>query len=382
MEFNLTPRQKEDRAAFRAFTDENIMPHADKFDREEWMPPETIQLLARQGYLGALISYPYGGHSMDMITFGHLNEEIGRGCSSLRSLITVHSMVSFAIERWGSQQQKEKWLPKLATGELLAAFALSEPHIGSDAKSIETTATPSEAGYLLTGQKKWITYGQIAHLFLVFAQYQGKLTAFLVERDSPGLSFTPIRGLLGTRASLLAEIKLNGCWIPKDNLLGGVGFGFHTVALSALDIGRYSVAWGCVGIGQACIEACLHYANERQQFGALLKEHQLICRMISDMVTATKAARLMCYQAGYARECGDTSAGTHILMAKYFASTQLAQTVSDSVQLHGANGCSADYPVQRYYRDAKVMEIIEGSTQIQQITIAKNAYRLPLDQIR
>lgn len=173
---------------------------------------------------------------------------------------------------------------------------------------------------------------------------------------------------------MLAELHFEQCEIPKTSLIGGKGFGFLTVALSALDIGRYSVAMGSVGIGQACLEASQAYSQTRQQFGTQLKNHQLIRQMMTNMITHVQAARLLCYQAGYQKEIEDKDATTSILIAKYFASTMAVQAASDAVQIHGANGCSADYPVQRYLRDAKVMEIIEGSTQIQQIMIAKNVY--------
>lgn len=375
MKLELTPEQKESRAAFRAFSDREIAPYAGQFDREERVPPQVIQKVAQKRYLGAVVPAQYGGLGMDMLTFGLLNEELGRGCSSVRSLLTVHSMVAYAIGRWGSRQQKEVWLPKLASGEAVAAFALSEPNVGSDARSVETAAEKVDDGFVLNGRKKWITYGQIADLFLVFAQVGGKPSAFLVERDRPGLTTTPIQGLLGTRASLLAELHFDDCRIPKENLVGGTGFGFAAVALSALDLGRYSVAWGSVGIGQACLEASLRYSSERQQFNVFLKDHQLIQRMITNMITSVKAARLMCYHAGYQKESNAPDATTSIMMAKYFASTMATKAASDAVQIHGANGCSSDYPVQRYLRDAKVMEIIEGSTQIQQIIIAGNAYQ-------
>lgn len=375
MNIELTAEQKKDQAAFRTFVQEEIIPEVDRYDQEERTPAELINKVAQRGYLGALVTEESGGAGMDMITFGLLNEEIGYGCSSIRSLLTVHSMVTHALLRWGSKQQKACWLPKLALGEIIGAFALSEPNVGSDAKSVETTARLCGDHYVLSGQKKWITYGQVAGLFLIFAQYDGKVSAFLVERNSPGFSTKPINGMLGTRASMLAELYLNECHIPKENLVGGRGFGLATVATSALDIGRYSVAWGCVGIAQACLEASLQYTSERKQFGSYLKEHQLIQQMITEMITNVKAARLLCYQAGYLKDIGDPNTIMETWVAKYFASTIAVKAANNAVQIHGANGCSNDYPVQRYLRDAKVMEIIEGSTQIQQMTIAGYGYQ-------
>jgi alkylation response protein AidB-like acyl-CoA dehydrogenase len=374
MKIELTPQQKEAQAEFRAFADENIFPYADQFDREERVPRELIDQMAQKKYLSTILPKEVGGLGMDMVTFGLLNEEIGRACSSTRGLLTVHGMVSFAILRWGSSQQKETWLPKLAAGEVLGAFALTEPNVGSDAQSIETTAEKQDGGYVLNGQKKWITFGQMADLFLVMVQCDGKGTAFLVERDTPGLSTKPILGLLGGRASMIAEVYLEDCQVPRENLVGGIGFGFSTVAMSALDLGRYSVAWGCVGLGQACLEASMAYAKKRKQFGKPLRRHQLIQEMLTNMITQVKAARLLCYQAGYLHDVGDQSATAETLIAKYFASTMAPEVASDAVQIHGGNGCGSEYPVQRYLRDAKIAEIIEGSNQMQQIMISQNAY--------
>ncbi|KYC36598.1 acyl-CoA dehydrogenase [Scytonema hofmannii PCC 7110] len=375
MKIELTTQQKDAQAEFRAFVDEEVIPYANSYDQEERTPTKLIENLAQLGYLGAVLPKEFGGIAMDMITYGILNEEIGRGCSSLRSLLTVHCMVTYALSKWGNKYQKEYWLPKLASGEKIAAFALSEPNVGSDAKSIETTATVSGDSYILNGHKKWITYGQIADIFLVFAQCSGKPSAFLVEKNSPGLTIQPISGMLGVRASMLAELQFQDCRIPQENLVGKLGFGFSYVASSALDYGRYSVAWGSVGIAQACLEACIHYTNERKQFGVYLKEHQLIRQIITEMIANVKAARLLCYQAGYLKEIGDPNSIVETSIAKYFASTTATKIANDTVQIHGANGCTSEYSVARYLRDAKIMEIIEGSTQIQQITIADYGYQ-------
>jgi alkylation response protein AidB-like acyl-CoA dehydrogenase len=375
MKIELTPRQQHDQAAFRTFVGDEIAPYANRYDQEERTPPELIGKLAQQGYLGAIVPPEHGGTGLDMITFGLLNEEIGRGCSSVRSLLTVHSMVSHAILKWGSKQQRATWLPRLAAGEIIGAFGLSEPNVGSDARSVETTATRRGDEYVLNGCKKWTTYGQIADLFLIFARCDGKPSAFLVERNTPGFATQPILGMLGTRASMVAEVHMQDCRIPKENLVGGLGFGVATVATSALDIGRYSVAWGSVGIAQACLDACIRYTSARKQFDGYLKDYQLIRQMITDMITNVKAARLLCLQAGYLKDTGDPNTVMETWVAKYFASTIAMKAAADAVQIHGANGCSPDYPVQRYFRDAKIMEIIEGSTQLQQIMIAEYGYQ-------
>ncbi|MEH2196229.1 MAG: acyl-CoA dehydrogenase family protein [Nostoc sp.] len=375
MKLELSTQQKNAQYEFRAFVNEEIFSNAGEWDRKEFTPPEIINKIAQRGFLGAILPQEYGGIGMDIITYGILNEEIGRGCSSIRSLLTVHNMVAHALCKWGNKSQKQYWLPKLASGEIIAAFALSEPNVGSDAKSVETTAKLVGDTYILNGYKKWITYGQIADIFLVFAKCEGKPTAFVVEKNTPGFSVKPMSGILGVRASMSAELQFNNCQIPQENLVGKLGFGFSYIAASALDYGRYSVASGCVGIAQACLEACLKYTNERKQFGVYLKEHQLIRQKITQMITQVKAARLLCYQAGYLKDINDPNSITETSIAKYFASTVATKIANDAVQLHGGNGCSSEYPVERYLRDSKIMEIIEGSTQIQEITIAESGYQ-------
>jgi glutaryl-CoA dehydrogenase (non-decarboxylating) len=375
VEIELTQQQKADQAAFKRFAIDEIAPYAGEADQEEQLPPEVLRKIAQSGYLGSILPREWGGRGVDLITYGLLHEEIGRRCSSTRSLITVHDMVAMAILKWGSERQRNLLLPRLASGESIGAFAVSEPNVGSDAKSIETTAERSNGSYILNGTKKWITSGQIADLFLVLAKYEAKPTAFLVERDRPGFSARPISGLLGLRASMAAEVSFRQCEIPQENLIGRVGFGLISVILSALGLGRYSVAWGSVGIAQACLDACLSYTSERRQFGSLLSEHQLIQEMIAEMATNLKAARLLCYQAGYLKQVGDPREVMETFVAKYFASRAAMRAAVDAVQIHGANGCSSEYPVQRYLRDAKVMEVIEGSNQIQQILISKYAFQ-------
>jgi len=373
MKIELTPQQEEYRNEFRIFVDAEIVPHASRFDEEERTPGELVRKLARRGYLGAALPRQCNGLGLDMVTFGLLNEELGRGCSSVRSLLTVHSMVAHAIQKSGNRQQKEYWLPQLALGERIAAFALTEPDVGSNANSVQTSATVSGDSYVLNGHKKWITYGQLADVFLVIAQCDGQVCAFLVERDSPGVFIEPVFGMLGLRASMTAELHLTDCRIPKENLIGRIGAGFTFAASAALDHGRYSVACGSVGIGEGCLQACVRYVNERKQFGVYLREHQLIQELLTNMIVSVKAARLLCYNAGCLRDNKEPSALMETTMAKYFASTMAFRVAGDAVQIHGANGCSASSPVQRYLRDAKILEIIEGSNQMQQITIGNYA---------
>lgn len=369
----LTPEQQRLRTAFREFADAHIVPHANGWDQAEVMPVEMVRQLATAGYMGAVLPVDRGGAGFNMVEFGLLNEELGRGCSSIRSLLTVHSMVTLAIWRWGTDEKKVQWLEKLGQGKAIGAFALTEPEAGSDARQIMTQAVASGDDFLLSGHKKWITFAQIADLFLVFARSERGPCSFLLERNTPGLVISPVHGMLGTRASMMGELRLEECRVPKQNMIGAPGFGLSHVASSALDCGRYSVAWGSVGIAQACLEACLQYAGRRKQFGSLLRDHQLVQRMIAQMVAGVKAARLLCYHAGELKDAGDPASMIETSIAKYFACTTAAKIARDAVQIHGANGCSSEYPVERFYRDAKIMEIIEGSNEIQEITIAQSA---------
>jgi glutaryl-CoA dehydrogenase (non-decarboxylating) len=365
----LSAGQRAARAEFRAFATAEIAPFADAWDRAEEIPRELVGRLRELGYLGSNVSPEYGGLGRDMITYGLLTEEIAKGCSSVRSLLTVHDMVAHALARWGSRELRERYLPSMARAEVLGALALSEPNVGSDAKSVETTAVDDGDAWVLNGRKKWTTFGQIAGLFLTFASVGGQPAAFLVERESPGLTVTPLRGIVGTRASMLAELTFEDCRIPKAQLVGRVGFAISHVVAAALEQGRYSVAWGAVGIAQACLEASRAYAGERHQFGVPLADHQLIRAMLTDMIVDVRAARLLCLRAGSLRQSGDPGAFMETMAAKYFASRVATRSANDAVQIHGANGQTEDYPVARYLRDARVTEIIEGSTQIQQITI-------------
>jgi glutaryl-CoA dehydrogenase (non-decarboxylating) len=363
------------KAAFRDFVDEHLAPFADEFHRTQSTPPEIVQKLAEQGYLGLSIPEQFGGGGGDLVTLGLLAMELGRGCSSIRSLLTVHSMVAHAILRWGSKEQKETWLPRLARGERIAALALSEPDVGSDANAVKTRIADDGGDLVVNGRKTWITYGQMANLFLVFGRAADGPVAVLIERERAGFASEPIFDMLGIRASMTATLRIEECRVPGANLVGRRGLGISHVAGAALDLGRYTVACGCAGILEACLEASVAYTNTREQFGVLLKEHQLVRRMVSDMVTDHHAARLLCLEAGRLRDMRDPGALAATSIAKYFASTAAMRAASNAVQIHGANGCSASYPLQRYMGDAKIMEIIEGSTQIQQITLAEYGYQ-------
>jgi len=375
LKIELTPEQSKFREDARRFVDKEIVPFADESDANETLTDNVINKMKSSGYLGSMIPGEYGGMELDNVTLGILNEEVGRGCSSVRAILTVHGMVALGILKWGTDQQKKEYLGKMAKGEIIGAFALTEPNIGSDAKNVEATAVFSQGRYILNGKKKWITMGQIADIFLVFAQCEGKPTAFLVRKDTPGLSIKKTTGLLGMRASMIGELDMENCSVSKDCLVGSVGTGFSHVALTCLNFGRYTIACGCVGLAQACLEASSKYAKMRKQFGIPLSENQLIQKMITEMVVNIKAARLLCFHAGYLSDIGDPNSIIETWIAKYFSSTMLAKIVNDAVQIHGANGCIRGYGVERFLRDAKINEIIEGTTQIHEILIATNTLR-------
>ncbi|MFJ1820185.1 MULTISPECIES: acyl-CoA dehydrogenase family protein [unclassified Streptomyces] len=371
----LTARQAQSRKEFRAFADRHIAPHADAHHRAQRTPPETIRLLAEEGLLGLPVAEEYGGGGCDAVTLGLLAGELGRACSSLRSLLTVHTMVAHAIARWGSHSQKETWLPRLARGERIGALAVSEPGAGSDAASVTTRLTREDDDWVVDGHKKWITYGESADLFLVVGRSPEGPTALLVERDTPGLRTELIEDMIGIRASMTAHVYFDGCRVPAANVLARPGLGVSHVVGAALDLGRYTVGWGCVGILDASLEASVDYAATREQFGSLIKEHQLVRRLISNMYTDAHAARLLCLEAGRLRDERHPGALAATSTAKYFAATAAGRAAADAVQIHGANGCSSDYPVQRLLGDSRVMEIIEGSAQLHQVGLAEYAFQ-------
>jgi glutaryl-CoA dehydrogenase (non-decarboxylating) len=367
---------QDERAAavrFREFARDRIAPHAAAADRDQELPREVIGALAAAGFLGATTECRWGGRGMDMVTYGLLTEELGRVCQNVRNFVAVEDMVCLALSAWGTRAQRERWLPAIAEGSVLAAFALTEPGNGSDAANIATTATPDGDDVVLRGDKKWISFAQIADLYLVFAKYQGKHTAFLVERDTPGLLVDPIRDLMGLRGSMLGELLLRDCRVPAENMVGRPGAGLVFVASSALDLGRYSTAWGSVGLARACLEESARYASHRVQYDAPIGDHQLVRRMLADMVTDVAAARLLCHHAGVGKDNDELDTVHPTLIAKYRASTVATRVAADAVQIHGAQGIGDESPVARHYRDAKVMEIIEGTTQIQQSILGQYA---------
>jgi alkylation response protein AidB-like acyl-CoA dehydrogenase len=359
----------------RAFVNAQVVPSADVWDRAERVPSSVLAQIGELGLWAPFLPAGDGGDGLDMVTLGRLHEEIGRGCSSLRSLLTVHTMVAWTVHRWGTPAQQQRWLSALAAGTVRGAFCLSEPNAGADTENLETTAIISADGWVLNGRKKWITGGQSANLLLVFAAAASGMNAFLVPADTPGVGIRPLSGIAGTSASMLAEIFFHDVHLGPQALIGPAQWASATVMTGALDLGRYSVACGAVGIIKACMEACVTYTSHRRVHGSALSEFQLVRRKISDMVTSFRAGRALCAEAGRLKDANDPATIMATWVAKYYSSTAATSVAADAVQIHGANGFTADYPVARLYRDSKVTEIIEGSTELQQLTIADDAYR-------
>jgi butyryl-CoA dehydrogenase len=377
MDFDLTDEQQLVRETARNFTDNEIVPRARDNDRNEHFDLDLVAKLAAQGYLGAIVPREYEGAGLDYLTYGLIVEEVGRGCSAMRTVISVQtSLVCSSIVRWGTEEQKQRYLPKLCSGEWLGCFGLTEPDTGSDAANQKTRARKTDAGWVISGQKMWISMGNFAKLALIFAQTDPELGhrglgCFLVETEHPGFSSQAIHGKLGLKGSDTAALSLDDVEVPEDALLGEVGDGFK-VAMSALDSGRYSVASGCVGICRGSLEASVSYSKEREQFGRPIASFQLVQAMIADMVVQTDAARMLVWRAGYLKDAGRPST-TETSIAKLYATEAAIACANTAIQVHGGSGYVDDHPVERYLRDARVTTLYEGTSQIQKMIIGRAA---------
>ena len=377
IDFELTDEQRLIRETAREFTDREIVPVARDNDRAERFDLDLVKKLGDMGYLGPIVAEEYGGRGLDYRTYGLIVEEIGRGDSSARTVVSVQtSLVCSSIQRWGTEEQKHEWLPKLCSGVILGCFGLTEPNTGSDAANLSTRAEKRNGGWRISGQKQWISMGNHANVALVFAQTDPEqkhrgLAAFLVPTESEGFSSGEIHGKLGLRASDTAELSLDGVEIGDDALLGEVGDGFK-VAMSALDSGRFSVAAGCVGICQGCVDASVAYSKERQQFGKPIASFQLVQQMIAEMIVDTEAARALVWRAGWLKDAGKPST-TETSIAKLFATEAAVRSANQAIQVHGGSGYVDDHPVERYMRDARVTTLYEGTSQIQKLIIGRAA---------
>jgi butyryl-CoA dehydrogenase len=377
IEFELTDEQRLIQETAREFTDKEIVPRARENDRNERFDLELVKKLGDMGYLGPIVDEEYGGRGLDYRTYGLIVEEIGRGDSSARTVVSVQtSLVCSSIQRWGSEEQKREWLPKLCTGEILGCFGLTEPNTGSDAANLSTRAEKIDGGWKLSGQKMFISMGNYAKLALIFAQTDPEqkhrgLAAFLVPTESEGFTSQEIHGKLGLRASDTAELSLDAVEVDDGALLGEVGEGFK-VAMSALDSGRFSVASGCVGICQGCVDASVAYAKEREQFDRPLASFQLVQEMIADMIVERDAARALVWRAGWLKDMGKPNT-TETSIAKLYATEAAVSCANKAIQVHGGSGYVDDYPVERYMRDARVTTLYEGTSQIQKLIIGRAA---------
>ena len=375
MDLQLTDEQRLISETARDFTDKEIVPRARDNDRNEHFDTELVGKLAAQGYLGALVPEEYGGAGLDYLSYGLIVEQVGRGCSSMRTVVSVQtSLVCSGIMRWGTEEQKQHYLPKLCSGEWLGCFALTEPDTGSDAANQKTRARKTDSGWVINGSKMWISMGNHAKVALVFAQTDPEkghrgTACFLVDTDQPGFQPQEIHGKLGLRGSDTAAISLEDVEVTDDQVLGQVGEGFK-VAMSNLDSGRYSVASGCVGICQGCLDASVQYSKERIQFGRPIASFQLVQAMLSDMKVKTDAARMLVWRAGYLKDTGQPNT-TETSVAKLYATESAIECANTAIQVHGGAGYVDDYPVERYLRDVRVTTLYEGTSQIQKLIIGR-----------
>jgi len=375
VDFDLSDDQSLIQQTAREFTDREVVPRAGENSRNHHFDLDLVGRIAAQGYLGAIVPEEYGGAGLDYVTYAIVCEEIGRGCSAMRTVISVQtSLVCSTILRWGTEEQKQRYLPKLCSGEWLGCFGLTEPDTGSDAANQKTRATRNGDGWTINGAKMWISMGNHASLALIFAQTDPELghkgiACFLVETDQDGYQPQAIHHKMGLRGSDTAEIGLSDVHVEADGMLGEIGDGFK-VAMTSLDSGRYSVAAGCVGICQGCVEHSVAYSKEREQFGRPIASFQLVQAMIADMILQTDAARMLVWRAGYLKDSGKPNT-TETSIAKLYATEAAVECANTAIQVHGGSGYVDDHPVERYFRDVRVTTLYEGTSQIQKLIIGR-----------
>jgi len=382
MNFDLTDEQVLFRNMAREFAEREITPLASEDDQNEYYRPETIKNMAKLGLLGAPIPQEFGGLGTDSICYSLICEEIARASASVfTTALTVHiSLFQMPILKWANDSFKQKFLPRTTKGELLGCFGMTEPNVGSDSASIETTATQDGDNWVLNGNKMWISNGGIADVALVLAQtdkskrHRG-IAAFLVERSAPGFSSKDIHGKLGLKSSNTAELMFQDCRVPAENIVGQVGDGFK-IGMYALDNGRVSTGAACVGIAQACIDASTKYAQERTQFGKAIASFQLVQEMIVDTIVETEAARFLVHNAAYLKDKGE-SFTREACIAKYYAAEVALRGATKAVKVHGGYGYSNEYPVERYYRDSMGLCLYEGTGEIQKLIIGRESLGTP-----
>ena len=376
MDFELSEEQEMVRNSVREFARNEIAPVAREYDEAEKFPREQLDGLAELGLLGMIIPEEYGGAGLDSVSYALALEEIARADSSVAVIVSVtNSVCCYPILKFGTEEQKQKYLVPLAKGEKLGAFCLSEPQAGSDATSQKTRAVADGDFYILNGTKSWVTNGGEAGVYLVIAvtgESNGRkeISAFLVEGDAVGLAVSSVEHKMGQRASKTCEMSLTDVKIPKANLLGEIGNGLK-VAFGSLDNGRIGIAALSVGIAQAALEEAANYAKDRTAFGKPISEFQAIQHKLADMTTEIDAARLLTLRAAAAKDAGDKKSGIYAAQAKLFASEAANRVCAEAVQIHGGNGFSRHYNVEKFYRDARITTIYEGTSEMQRIVISR-----------
>lgn len=375
MNLELSEEQTAVRVLAREFTEREVVPYAAEWDRSESVDRAIVKRLGALGFLGLTVPEEYGGSGGDHLAYVLVTEELGRGDSAVRGIVSVSlGLVAKTVAAWGTEDQKRAWLPRLCSGDALGCFGLTEPGTGSDAGSLTTRAVREGDAHVLDGSKTFITNGTWADVVLLFARTGGEpghrgISAFLVPTDTPGLTRREIHGKLGLRGQATAELVLDGVRVPASAMLGPEGKGF-SVAMSALAKGRMSVAAGCVGIAQAALDAAVSYAAQREQFGRPIAHHQLVQELIADISVDVDAARLLTWRVADLIDRGQPFA-TESSTAKLFASEAAVRAASNALQVHGGYGYIDEYPVGKLLRDARVMTLYEGTSQIQKLLIGR-----------
>ncbi len=376
--FKLTDEQELIRRTVRDFAAKHVEPIAAEIDREKRFPTENVKRLADLGLMGMLIPTEYGGAGADTVSYAITIEELSRVCASHGVIASVNnSLCAWPIYNWGTEEQREAWLPNLCSGGL-GAYALSEPGAGSDPAGLSSTAEKTGDTYTLNGQKNFITNGGHADTYIYFAKtdpserHRG-MTAFLIDKDTDGFEWSEPEHKMGIRAAHSVQLFLDNCEVPEENVLGEVGEGFK-IAMTVLDGGRVGIGAQALGIAQACLDASVVYSEEREQFGKPINRFQAIQFKLADMAMRVEAARNMVYKAASLKDAGEELSQV-ASMAKLFASETAMENAIQAVQIHGGNGYTTDYPVERYMRDAKITEIYEGTSEIQRIVISRNLFR-------
>ena len=381
MDFAYDEEQLAVQKMVREFVANEITPNAKQWDIEESFPMDVWEKMGDLGIIGTAVPEEYEGSGMDFISHAIVAEELGYGCSSMRGSYSVNiSLVAKSILRWGTEEQKQKYVPPIALGQSFGCYGLTEPDSGSDAAAMKTTAEQDGDYYVLNGNKMWITHADTAEVSIVFAKTDKDkgargITAFLVDKGTPGFSAQPIHEKIGLRAQDTGELIMDGVRVHKDQILGPIGKGF-SVAMSALDNARYTVAAGCVGTAQAALDIAKDYAKERVQFGKPIAGHQLVQQLIANMALNIEAGRLLVHRAGFMKN-QDVRNTRETCMAKYFCGEMVNKVLFDAMQILGGYSFSGEYPLERMYRDSRINTLYEGTSQIQQLIIGNAELGIP-----